>query len=80
MNIYPMFDFLDVKYSREITFGTKLKLIKKISVKLQARALAEKTQGKDSHIHCAVIRASSERQLKGILYNAICNTILRVLS
>lgn len=45
-----MFEFLDVKYSKEITFGTKLKLIKKNFSKASSKSISrENSRKKQSH-------------------------------
>ena len=54
MNIYPMFDFLDIKYSREITFGTILKLIKENFSKASSKGISrEDSRKRQSHTLCS---------------------------
>lgn len=51
MSIYPVFGFLNVKYSKEITFGTKLKLIKKNFSKASSKGNSREDSRKgQSHI------------------------------
>lgn len=51
MSIYSVFGFLDVKYSKEITFGTKLKFIKKNFSKASSKDNSrEDSRKRQSHI------------------------------